>query len=362
MPPDLAISLSNLAPCSPISQVRYLKWRNHVQILSIGTRGSDKRWDFSQSGANPTIRPLCLENHPLVTRNYSCPTVSLDALAVHVARWVGAGARRAVIYASPGSGKTHAIRCVSQQLAGQMLDVAWMKLQGHATEISGDCLDPMTLCLVDHEPATAIIPYTKSYSLEDRIQGFVNRTGQRTIVLWIDDSHLLDAVTDDSLRRLQDKLGEVDTRLICLLVGHPAARGLNEKRVSFTEDIRRIVPAVDAEEFELRGMLSPNDIEYCLTAFDNNCFPSGSDWPYTRFFLPIAYLAGLRLAASARTLWDIYVGEGRDRVAGPRIEVPIICLLRAIERALLDGAVQDSASFTIGREAWRTAVLRSGWV
>jgi hypothetical protein len=141
--------------------------------------------------------------------------------------------------------------------------------------------------------------------LQEALEDLVNRTGQRTVVLWVDDAHLLSTSADDTLRMLQDEFKKKEIRLIVLLVGLPSVRRLNEKRVSFSGDITRILRSFDVDEFQLHGLRSAIDIQHSLEAFDNTCYPSGSNWSYTRFFLPQAYQNGLRLSEHAAVLWRV---------------------------------------------------------
>lgn len=331
-----------------------------MNMSADGDHGSHEHPGSSGPG-DLAIRPVSLENHPVFLRNYTCPTVQLEGLAACVTQWTNAGIQRAVIVAPPGFGKTVGIRYVSDQLAFHFPDVVCLRMRCASTEISEDGLGPVIQLRIGHEPSAPIVLCANLRSQEP-LQELATRMGKRTILLWIDESHLLHPVQDDVLRRLQDELEEAEIRLITLLVGQPGVRKLNEKRVSRAIDTPRIIPAVRAEEFELHGLRSATEIEYCLRAFDYICFPSNSDWSYTRFFLPHAYLHGLRLAAHADVLWQIFLEEDLDGKALAATEVPIACFARTLERVLIEGARQDSSNFSINEEFWRSAVLKSGWV
>lgn len=332
--------------------------------MNISADGENRIHDQSASSdpdVDLSIRPLSLQNHPVFLRNYICPTLQLDDLVASVTQWKNEGTQRAVIVAPPGFGKTFGIRYVSEKLAFQIPGVVCLRIQGASTEISGNGLGQVMRLYDGQRPPAPIILCADLCSPEP-LRELASRMGMRTIMLWIDESHLLHTGQDDTLRRLQNELAKAAIRLIILLVGHPAVRGLNEKRVSFADETPRIIPAVRAEEFQLHGLRSPTDIEYCLAAFDNECFPISSDWSYTRFFLPRAYFHGLRLAAHADDLWRIFVEEDPDRKARPATEVPISCLMRTLESALIEGAVWDCSTYTLDEESWRSAVLKSRWV
>ncbi len=303
-----------------------------------------------------------LVDHPVSLGNYHCPTVMLDELATCAAAWVGAGVERAVISAPAGFGKTYATQRVSQHLVLEYPEVGFARVSCNASGVSGLSVGAFTTFSPDGEPA-APISLDSSGMLRTALVDFVNRTGQPTIVLWVDEAHLLSTSADDTLRRLKDELENVEIRLVIILVGQPSVSRLNEKRVSFSDDITRIVPSQHVDEFALRGLRSVSDIEHSLDAFDTICFPRGSGWSYTRFFLPDAFKDGLRLKKHASALWRVFLEEdrGNDGRAGGT-EVPIVCYLRAVEYALINGPGRDLADFRADEEFWREAVLQSGWI
>lgn len=251
------------------------------------------------------------------------------------------------------------MNCISRRCATQHPAVDFARINIVATKISGFYLGTIELFSADCEPSKPIA-INDSGTLQKYLQELVNQTGQRSIVLWLDDAHLLNTTTDDSLRMLQSRLEKVQIRLIIILVGLPGIRKLNE-RVSFSDGTATIIPAPPINDFELHGLRTALDVEYSLGAFDNTFYPSGTSWSFTRFFFPLAHLNGFRLKEHAEVLWRVFSEETRDR-ARTLTEVPILYFLRTVESALIDGAGRDCADFEIDQEFWRESVLRSGWV
>lgn len=312
-----------------------------MTISKDSNRRADQQLDSSESGRHPTTHPVSLESHPVCRREYIFPTMQLEELAARVDEWIKAGVQDAVIFARPGMGKSLGIRYVSQHLSQQFPDIGCVTI--HAGTF----------------PRSA--RGTNRSFLEKHILEPIERAGQRFAVLWVDDSERLDPATVDILRRVQEETKARKIQLLTLYVGHQRLRVLKQTRVSFASDLPTIVPAVQAEEFELRGLRSPTEIERCLETYDNAWFPIGSDWCYTRFFLPQAYLNGFRLATHARDLWQAFVEEGRESFPDTLTEVPMLYFARTVEQALIDGANRDHVNFTIDRELWKSAVQQSGW-
>ena len=44
----------------------------------------------------------------------------------------------------------------------------------------------------------------------------------------------------------------------------------------------------------------------CLDSYDTTCFPRGTDWSFTRFFIPNAVRSGYRLAHDSQLLWNAF--------------------------------------------------------
>lgn len=294
----------------------------------------------SVPGADSTTRPFDFEKHPICLRTYSCSTIQMEELADRVAEWINQGVQQAVIFAPPGIGKTYSIRYVTKDLSAQFPHVGFAEM--HARAIGG-------------------VHGRERLFLEKHVMELIERAGQRSVVLWIDESQLLDSAMENMLRNLQDRLKENEIRVLTVLVGHPRVRTLNQKRVSYASDFPTIVPSVPTEEFELHGLRSMTEIEHCLKAFDNDCFPSGSDWTYTRFFLPQAYQNGLRLAAHAGDLWQEFVDADRTTGVDTRTEVPMSYFAKTVEHALTEGAARDCENMIMDREFWKRAVHQSGW-
>lgn len=307
-------------------------------------RGNNRRGVLrppsSLPGANSAIRPVDFETHPVLLRTYICPTMQVEELAERVAGWINAGVQQAVVFGPPGAGKTYGIRYVTERLSAQFADVGFVDIRAGAI---GDTHGRDRLFAEQH------------------VMNLIEETGQRSVVLWIDESQLLDPATEISLRHVQDRLKGNEIGSLTVLVGHPRVRVLKQKRAANASDFPTFAPNVPTEEFEFHGLRSVTEIEHCLKAFDNDRFPRGSDWSYTRFFLPQAYVNGLRLAPHAGDLWQEFVEADRAGGADTRTEVPMSYFAKTVQQALTEGAARDCGNMTIDRELWRRAVQQSGW-
>jgi hypothetical protein len=66
---------------------------------------------------------------------------------------------------------------------------------------------------------------------------------------------------------------------------------------------------------------STEEVAVCLNGYDQTAYPEGSQWSFTRFYLPQALDAGYRLVSDAAVLWNAFEAAhhratlpGRERV------------------------------------------------
>jgi len=129
------------------------------------------------------------------------------------------------------------------------------------------------------------------------------------------------------------------------------------------QDKEQIVARFMIEELAFKGLASEAECAAVLGAYDTSGeYPAGSGWCYTRFFVPRAYSAGLRLAKSAPRVWRAFEdAHFAAQLDGPT-EIPMKYFTAAIEAALLTNADTDSETLTLSASLWRAMVERSRYV
>ena len=79
-----------------------------------------------------------------------------------------------------------------------------------------------------------------------------------------------------------------------------------------------------------------------LNAYDQGEYPEGSGWCYTRFYVPQAYDAGLRMFDSAGALWNAFEDAHiKAQLDGP-VEIPMKYFTAAVEAALLISSASET--------------------
>lgn len=121
---------------------------------------------------------------------------------------------------------------------------------------------------------------------------------------------------------------------------------------------RNLIARFLAEPIGFPGCSNSSELAQILDSYDHEkFFPEGSGWTYTRFFLPLAYAAGLRVKMYAEPLW-----AALDKAVGGSGEGPVYMdyLARTIEDLLVGARLSDAPTFQFQQEHIDRAVRDSG--
>ena len=272
-------------------------------------------------------RPIEFERHPLVEQKYIVPTPSIEELYEKVKRLVRLRTPGAIIYAHPRFGKTYSIRYVIRVLRSDMpgvviLSFGCQKKKNH----SEDAFFSNLLKAAGHPAAESGSINRKRSRLTDKIKELVDRTRYNLVIAFADEAQRLDIIEYEWLRDVHDELERAGIRMITLLVGQPQL--LNQKNAFRASKQTQIVSRFMIDEMRFRGIQSVDDLATCLAGYDAACYPEASDWTYTRFFFPNAYVLDkvamvfgqmneppgnrLRVALTGLTMAERFRDDGRD--------------------------------------------------
>jgi hypothetical protein len=311
--------------------------------------------------ATTYLRPVPLESHPVIEQKYIVPTPSIEDMYLRVKKLIRLRTPGGMVFAHPRFGKTYGVRYVMRILKEDfpravILNFGCQMKKTH----SEDAFFSVLLEAVGHHGAHSGSVTRKRLKLKQRIMELVDHSGYNWFVLFADEAQRLDIIEYEWLRDVHDELEYCGIRMITLLVGQPQL--LNQKSAMRMARQTQIVSRFMIDEMQFRGLLSSDDFAACLASYDEACFPPGSDWCYTRFFLPAAYSSGLRLMKQAGPLWEIFLEAHRAARFEYALEVPMQYFARSVEIALLENVSHDDYDFAFTSEAWRHAVSESNFI
>jgi hypothetical protein len=193
-----------------------------------------------------------------------------------------------------------------------------------------------------------------------RVCEMADATKASQVLLFADEAQNLTACEYEWLRDAHDDLQRWGKALLVVLVGQPELQG---QKASFQRSRSlHIVSRFMVHELAFRGARSAEDCATCLQGYDLQEFPTDSGWTHTRFFFPVAYAAGFRLAGEGTALWFAFDQAHRSTLWPEALEIGMEFFTAAVEHLMLRHFHHDHAQFRPSVELWAEAVAASGYV
>jgi len=306
-------------------------------------------------------RPVSLDQHPLRLRKYRIPTPSIAAMRQLIDDCLFLYVTGATIEGRPRIGKSYAIEFLRRDLAQRYpkMSVYRMRCQKPQTP-SENAFFSMLLNSVNHAAPNGSSRAALRGRLIHKIREVADKGGDHRIVLFADEAQNLREIEYEWLRDVHDELEMHELRLFVFLVGQPQL--IAQKSAFQAQGKEQIVSRFMIEELHFQGLMSAEACATCLLAYDRGEYPLRSGWNYTRFFLPRAYSAGLRMEHEAMALWDCFEDTHiRANLSGD-LEIPMKYFTTAVEAALLIGMRHDSTTLKFTPEFWAQMVDQSRYV
>jgi len=306
-------------------------------------------------------RTMAINDHPVRRKVYVIPTPSIDEFYSWILRCIKYGTQGGGLYGLQRFGKTRAIRFVRKALSKELPKLVTHEFLCLKSKTrSESAFFSYLLRAIGHKSAHAGSIDRKRDRLIQKLVEQVERSGERTIVIFVDEAQRMDVYEYEWLRDVYDQLDRHGIVAIIFMVGQPDL--VNQKDVLRRTGQMQIVGRFLTQMMPFRGLLSVDDVATCLSAYDESCYPERSDWTYTRFFFPRAYAEGLRLVNSATAVWNAFA-EAHDAARFTfDIELPMKYFTQAVEIALLANAEHDGVDFRLTPALWDQAVVESRYV
>jgi hypothetical protein len=162
------------------------------------------------------------------------------------------------------------------------------------------------------------------------------------------------------LRDVHDALDRQQIKLFTFLVGQQEL--LAQKTALQIAGKTQIFARLMVEELAFHGIRNAEDVATCLNGYDQTAYPVGTQWSFTRFYVPQAFDVGYRLVSDAATLWNSFEAAHHKASLPCRLEIPMESFARAVEVVLKDSELMDAPGYCPDQSLWAYAVRRSGYV
>lgn len=298
-------------------------------------------------------RSSMLSRHPIVEKNYTVLTPMIRATYRMVRERVWSRRTGAFLYARPRTGKTRCAMAVRRLLAVEFPEIYIMHLsadqRGSASEL-GFVLD---LLSCDDLVIKKRITYKEALlKLLTHIETQLAARVGNHFVLLLDELQLLIESDFRLLLVVHNRLEQKNISMTTIGFGQPEI--LHTRTALATSHAHNLIARFLSEPIIFDGCAGRDDLEVILDAYDNEKrYPEGTDWTYTRFFLPEAYKTGFRLKDHTESIWALLTAASEPL---PNGGVPMEHLTRTIENILLANRKADSDDFQLHTKLVEEAV------
>jgi hypothetical protein len=299
-------------------------------------------------------RQYLYESHPVITKNYLVITPVVRKAYALIRDRVYMRTTGTFMYAAPRVGKTTCARATQQLLLAEFPRIHVMRFSAEPSRQQSALLQD--ILTVDN----LSIPKSPRYKELQRqllihIQSNLAIREGNQFVLIADEMQNLSEDNLVDLATIHNRLETLGIRMTTIGFAQPEIMDRHTALLATNQSF--LIARFLSEPIPFSGCTSIEDLSEILNAYDLTLkYPVDCDHTYTRFFLPLAYDNGFRLASNADTIWS------KLRIAAKGLSVdsiPMEHLSRTVEFLLVYGAASDSRAFKLEEKTVEDAVEAS---
>jgi AAA domain len=310
---------------------------------------------------NALVRPSAIHEHPLHDRRYRLPTPPIEALYTLITEALDRRRPGVMVYGRSRLGKTTAIGYIEALLSTERPTLPVVTLRCRFKRVPSEiAFFSNFLAAVRHKATTGRDAEQMRQRLIHRMCELADTKGSNQILLFADEAQNLSSCDYEWLRDVHDDLQRWGKTLLVVLVGQPELQG--QKATFQRSNCMHIVSRFMVHELAFRGARDAQDCATCLQGYDLQEHPANSGWTHTRFFFPMAYAAGFRLANEGSAFLHAFDQAHRSTLWPEALEIGMEFFTAAVEHLMLTVAHMDEPQFRPSNELWAQAVQASGYV
>jgi hypothetical protein len=236
----------------------------------------------SSTAARPKIAP---GRHPVESKRYVMATPPINTLCKHIVHWIRLRVPGGIVYAPSRQGKTSAIEVTECELKTQFPKAPVIVWPAWDYDIAGERAFMEDLLTASGH---ALSSGRDSSKLRKRLISWLiqlgEESGQGMVVLIHDEAQNLQEKHYNWLMGIHNLLKRRNINLIVILVGQLELLAVRSGFIHTQK--RQIVGRFMVHKVEFCGLKTVQDIQSCLRYYDcDGCFPIGSRWTFTRYYL-----------------------------------------------------------------------------
>lgn len=298
-----------------------------------------------------------VDEHPVVTKQYDIVTPMIERAYKLVRDRVWMRRTGTVMYGSPQTGKTRCSMAIAAFVKGEFPNIYTTTFSADVRGTGSYASLPADILREDGVILSKRLSYKERlFQLLVHIDASLGPRAGRQFVLIVDEMQMLSKDDFNVLLVIHNRLYRRGIAMTTIGFAQPE---ILHRRSSFlATDDRQLIARFLCEPISFDGCGSAEDLTNILKTYDEtNRYPRGSDWTYTRFFLPRAYERNFRLTDSSKRIWGAL-----KRAAQPTksSSIPMLHLTGTVEHLLVANRKKDDPHFEITNEMLENAVTASG--
>jgi hypothetical protein len=311
-------------------------------------------------------RALLKSNHPVVEDTIAFPTPPLVRAIETIIHIIGSGGSGCAFTAFPRFGKTRTITYCCTRLPEVFPNIPIFSFPAHdeSHQTSNKFFEWLYETTVfDIKSARTPRKIRKMLVNAWFLEAATRRS--RKLICFGDEMQRWTANEFTWLIDISNDLEAMGVRMTSILF---AQQQLAHNRAVFLRDGRSdIVGRFMSRWFAFGGIESALELQevfHCYDDVEHGEFPPGSNLSYTRFFMPLAFDAGWRLANCAGLCWEIFLAQANQRLkraSTARVSVGMRWIAEAVQFALTHYGDLDRTKFSIAKDQWIRAIESTGF-
>jgi hypothetical protein len=308
------------------------------------------------AAAQPLIPSHVPREHPVVTREYSLFTPSINDMANGIANWLDDQVDGATIYGPSRFGKSNAVdhwlqHLLSERHGGYVPMVIWSHLDPGGQNSVGRFYAHL-LDASKHELAKAAkSPLDRQHMLIERWIWMAHQGGGRFLVLVIDEAQSMTQREWIWLVELHSTLEKNHVRLCVFSIA--SLQFYDEPMGMALSGGAHVAARFMLESRQFHGVRSAEELQYVLSGYDDATeWPTGSGYSFTAGLAPEAWVEGFRMGNQAESLMYAMTESLGESYLGP-IDFPMKTVAQVSRHILLRIA---------GGANWREVTRKDAWL
>lgn len=310
----------------------------------------------------PLVPSHIAKDHPVVTREYSLFTPSINDMVNAIAAWLDDQVDGATIYGPSRFGKSNAVdhwlqNLLSERHGGYVPMVIWSHMDPGGQSSVGRFYAHL-LDASNHELAKAAkSPLDRQHMLIERWIWMARKGGGRFLVLVIDEAQSMTQREWIWLVELHSTLEKNHVRLCVFSIA--SLQFYDEPIGMALSGGAHVAARFMLESRQFHGVRSVEELRYVLSGYDEDSeWPQGSGLSFTAGLAPDAWEDGFRMGDNAESLMYAMTESLGANYLGP-IDFPMKTVAQVSRNALLRIAGGDDWKEVTKKGAWLQAVSQS---